>query len=100
MIAQALSGETLIGTASVLTALVGAVFTGMVSLRHARRDVATADIWELRAHRDAWEWAVRIIYKLLPRATEEEAAEVRRELREHQDAIDNPQPSHKKESTS
>ena len=99
MIALALSGETLIGTASVLTALVGAIFTGMVSLRHARRDVATADVMELRAHRDAWEWAVRIIYRLLPRATEEEAAEIRAELREHQDYIDNPQPSHRKKES-
>jgi hypothetical protein len=99
LIAQALSGETLIGTASVLTALVGAIFTGLVSLRHARRDVATADVMELRAHRDAWEWATRVIYKLLPRATEEEAEEIKAELREHQDSIDDPKARHKKEST-
>jgi hypothetical protein len=93
-----LSGETLIGTGSILVALVGAVFTGLVSLRHARRDVATADVFELRAHRDGWEWALRIIYRLLPLATPEEASVIKIELREHQDAIDNPQPSHKKES--
>lgn len=98
MIAQELSGETLIGTASVLTALVGAVFTGLIGLRHTRREVATADVMELRARRDGWEWAIRIIYRLLPLATEEQADEIRAELREHQEAIDNPYPAHKKES--
>lgn len=98
MIALELSGETLIGTASVLTALVGAVFTGLIGLRHTRREVATVDVMELRAHRSAWEWAVRIIYKLLPFAPKELANEIRGEMQEHQDNIDNPQPSHKKES--
>jgi hypothetical protein len=98
LIALELSGETLIGTASVLTALVGAVFTGLIGLRHTRREVATADVMELRSRRDAWEWAVRVIYRLLPRATDEEASEIKAELREHQDNIDNPQPAHKKES--
>lgn len=99
MIALELSGETLIGTASVLTALVGAVFTGLIGLRHTRREVATADVMELRAHRDAWEWAVRVIYKLLPFVDPAQAAEVRAELREHQDSIDNPQPQHRKKES-
>lgn len=97
-----MSGETLIGTASILTALVGAIFTGMVSLRHARRDIATADVMELRAYRDAWVWAVRVIFRLLSLLGAHEIAEpagIREELEEHQDNIDNPQPSHRKEST-
>lgn len=100
MIALELSGETLIGTASVLTALVGAVFTGLIGLRHTRREVATANVLELRAYRDAWEWVVRIIYKLLPFVPEELAEEVRSGMRQHQEKIDDPQPAHKKESAS
>lgn len=95
MIALELSGETLIGTASVLTALVGAVFTGLIGLRHTRREVATANVMELRNHRDAWEWATRIIYRLLPRVGEEEAEQIKAELRRHQERIDNPQPQEK-----
>lgn len=101
MISLAFSGETLIGTASVLTALVGAVFTGLVSLRHVRRDVATADVMELRAHRDAWAWAVRIIYSLLTLLAQHNAPEpegVRTELQRHQAQIDNP--SQEKEAAS
>jgi hypothetical protein len=89
-----------IGTGSILVALVGAVFTGMVSLRHARKDVATANVMELRSHRNAWEWSVRTFYKILPLLDPVLAAEIRTEMARHQERIDNPQPDHKKESAS
>jgi hypothetical protein len=103
LISLAFSGETLIGTASVLTALVGAVFTGLVSLRHVRRDVATANVMELRAHREAWVWAVRIIYSLLTllgRNGIPEPEGIRKELDQYQNRIDNPEPSPSKEAAS
>lgn len=88
-----MSSEAIIGTFAALTALVGAIFTGMVSLRHARRDIATADIYELRAYRDAWVWAVRTIFSLLTllgRNSIPEPPEIRGELDDHQNRIDNP----------
>lgn len=96
-----MSGETLIGTGSILVALVGAIFTGLVSLRHARREVATADVMELRAYREAWIWSVRTIYRLLSMLgahSIEEPDGIREELLGYQESIDNPQPGHRKES--
>ena len=89
-----MSSEAIIGAVAALTALVTAVFAGLVSLRQTRRYVATADVLELRAYREAWLWAVRVIYRLLRMisATDgiQEPPEIRSELRSHQDAIDNP----------
>lgn len=88
-----MSSEAIIGTFAALAALVGAIFTGMVSLRHARKDIATADIMELRAYRDAWIWAVRTIFSilsLLGRNAIPEPDGIREELEEHQERIDNP----------
>lgn len=90
-----LTGESLIGIFASMTALVGAIFTGMVALRHAKRDVATADVMELRAYREAWVWATRTIYRLLallgPTDVDEPKG-IREKLQEHQDHIDNPNP--------
>ena len=89
-----MSSEAIIGAVAALTALVTAVFAGLVSLRQTRRFVATADVLELRAYRDAWLWAVRTIYRLLRmiNSTEgiSEPPEIREEMRHHQDHIDNP----------
>lgn len=89
-----MSSEAIIGAVAALTALVTAVFAGLVSLRQTRRYVATADVLELRAYREAWLWAVRTIYRLLRiiSATEgiEEPPEIRVELRQYQDHIDHP----------
>lgn len=87
-----MSSEAIIGGLAALTALVTAVFAGVVSLRHARRVVATANVLELRAYQDAWLWAVRTIYRLLRliAASEDttEPPEVREELRQYQNSID------------
>jgi hypothetical protein len=88
-----LSSEALIGAFAALSALVTAVFAGLVSLRHARRYVATADVMELRAYRDAWIWAVRTIARLLSllaRHDIPEPAGLREELDQHQSYIDHP----------
>lgn len=88
-----MSSEALIGAFAALSALVTAVFAGLVSLRHARRYVATADVMELRAYRDAWTWAVRTIIRLLTllgRHDIPEPAGIRDELDEHQGFIDKP----------
>lgn len=94
-----MSSEAIIGAVAALTALVTAVFAGLVSLRQTRRYVATADVLELRAYRDAWVWAVRTIYRLLRiiSATEgiEEPPDIRTELRQHQDSIDHPAEANK-----
>lgn len=88
-----MSSESIIGALAALTALVTACFAGVVSLRHARRVVAAADVLELRAYREAWLWAVRTIYKLLRVIGAAdgltEPAEIREELAEYQDLIDN-----------
>ena len=88
-----LSSESIVGLVAALSALVGAIFTGLVALRRERRDVATADVLELRAYRDAWLWAVRTIYSLLTimgRADVPEPPDVRDELHDYQERIDNP----------
>jgi hypothetical protein len=87
------SGESLVGLVASLAALVGAVFTGLVALRHAGRDVAAADVLELRAHRDAWNWSTRTIYRLLRILGENDIDEppgVKDDLARHQANIDNP----------
>lgn len=73
-----------------MTALVTAVFAGLVALRHARRYTGTADALELRAYRDAWLWSVRTIYSLLAMPEVPERPDIRAEMREHQTNIDNP----------
>lgn len=85
-----MSSEAIVGLVAALSALVGAFFTGRVALTHARREVATADVLELRAYREAWVWAVRTIYRLLalPGVTEPEG--IREQLQDMQDKIDNP----------
>lgn len=83
-----MSSEAIIGACAALSALVTAVFAGMVSLRHARRVGATADIMELRAYRDAWLWAVRTIYKLLALPQVDDSGVIRAEMAERQQAID------------
>jgi hypothetical protein len=83
-----------------MSALVGAIFTGLVALRRERRDVATADVLELRAYREAWLWAVRTIYSLLTQLGKQgvpEPVSVRDELDEHQARIDNPVAAARKE---
>lgn len=89
-----MSSEAIIGAVAALTALVTAVFAGLATLRQTRRYVATADVLELRAYRDAWIWSVRTIYKLLRMiaASEclEEPGEIRGEMKQHQEHIDNP----------
>jgi hypothetical protein len=88
-----LSSESIVGLVAALSALVGAIFTGLVALRRERREVATADVLELRAYRDAWLWAVRTIYSLLiimGRADIPEPPDVRDELNDYQERIDNP----------
>ena len=85
---------------ATLTALVGAVFTGLVALRRERRDMATADVLELRAYREAWLWAVRVIFSLLTQMGQSgipEPSAVRAEMREYQDRIDNPVETARKE---
>lgn len=88
-----MSSESIVGLVAALSALVGAIFTGLVALRRERREVATADVLELRAYRDAWVWAVRTIYSLLITLGKNgvpEPDDVRTELENHQDRIDNP----------
>lgn len=89
-----MSSEFIIGLMSTLTALTAAIFTGLVALRRERRVVATADVLELRAYRDAWTWAVRTIYRLLRIIAGiegvQEPEDVRDMLKQHQNAIDNP----------
>lgn len=81
---------------STLTALVAAVFTGLVALRRERRVSVTVDVLELRAYREAWLWAVRTIYRLLRMIGSidglDEPDGIREELRRYQDRIDNPIP--------
>lgn len=83
-----MSSEAIIGAFAALSALVTAVFAGLVSLRHARRVVATADVLELRAYRDAWLWAVRTIYKLMALPCVDNTEAIRTELEERQASID------------
>jgi len=95
-----LSSEAIIGAFAALTALVTAVFTGLVSLRHAKRINATADALELRAYREAWIWAIRTIWALLAllgRHNVPEPDGIREELDSHQSSIDNPTEFYKKE---
>ena len=91
-----MSSEFIIGLMSTLTALVAAVFTGLVALRRERRVSVTVDVLELRAYREAWLWAVRTIYRLLRMIGSidgvDEPDGVREQLRRWQDRIDNPIP--------
>lgn len=96
-----MSSEAIVGLVAALSALVGAFFTGRVALTHARREVATADVLELRAYREAWLWAVRNLFSLLTllgRNDIPEPPHIRMELQEHQDRIDNPAAFARKES--
>lgn len=93
-----MSSEAIVGLVAALSALVGAFFTGRVALTHARREVATADVLELRAYRQAWLWAVRTIYKLLALPDVPNPDKIRDELQNMQDQIDNPAAFARKES--
>lgn len=88
-----MTSEAIVGLVAALSALVGAFFTGRVALTHARREVATADVLELRAYREAWIWAVRTIVRLLAILGRNDIPEpegIRDEMQEMQDGIDNP----------
>jgi hypothetical protein len=88
-----MSGESLVGLVAAFSGLIGAVFTGLIAMRRERREVATLDVLELRAYREAWIWSVRTITSLLSLLGRNDVSEpknVRREMEEHQERIDNP----------
>lgn len=83
-----MSSEAIIGACAALSALVTAVFAGMVSLRHARRVGATADILELRAYREVWVWAQRTLYRVMPLLSDAESTRIQSELEDQQLLLD------------
>lgn len=90
-----MSGESLVGLVAAFSGLIGAIFTGLIAMRRERREVVTLDVLELRAYREAWIWATRSIYKLLRLLGDNDISEpkdLRAELDDHQDRIDNPSP--------
>lgn len=96
-----MSNEAIVGLVAALSALVGAFFTGKVALTHARREVATADVLELRAYRDAWVWSVRTITRLLSLLGKHDIPEpqgIQERMDEFQDRIDNPVAAARRES--